>query len=201
MKNMIKGLGIFAAVVALNSSAMADDIYLGQAGYGGNGCPAGSASVTLSPDAKALSIIFDRYSAEAGGGNGKTIDRKSCNIAIPVHVPQGMSVSIIDVDYRGYVMAPVGGSANFRTEYFFAGSRGPAFEKNFVGPYDDEYTLKSTLALNAMVWSACGEDVNLRVNTAMVAKTNRRMDDVMATVDSADFKAGLIYHLQWKRCN
>ena len=199
MKNVIKGLGIFAAVLAFNSSAMADDIYLGQAGYGGNGCPSGSASVTLSPDAKALSILFDQYSAEAG--NGRSIDRKSCNIAIPVHVPQGMSVSIIDVDYRGYVSAPVGGSANFRTEYFFAGSRGPTFEKSFVGPYDNEYTLKSTLGLSSIIWSACGADVNLRVNTAMVAKANRRMETTLATVDSADFKAGLIYHLQWKRCN
>jgi hypothetical protein len=34
-----------------------------------------------------------------------------------------------------------------------------------------------------------------------MAKTNRRMDDTLATVDSADFKAGLIYHLQWRRCN
>lgn len=197
MKNVIKGLGIFAAVFALN--ALADDIYLGEAGYGGNGCPSGSASVTLSPDAKALSILFDQYSAEAG--NGRSIDRKSCNIAIPVHVPQGMSVSIIEVDYRGYVSAPAGGSASFRTEYFFAGSRGPTFSKNFTGPYDDEYTLKSNLGLSSVVWSACGADVNLRVNTSMVAKTNRRMDTTLATVDSADFKAGLIYHLQWRRCN
>lgn len=197
MKNLVKGIGILAAVFSLN--VLADDIYLGEAGYGGNGCPAGSASVTLSPDAKSLSIIFDQYSAQAG--RQRTIDRKSCNIAIPVHVPNGMSVSIIQVDYRGYVSAPVGASAKFRTEYFFAGSRGPTFEKDFNGPYDQDYTLKSNLALNAIVWSACGEDVNLRVNTSMQAKTNRRMDDVLATVDSADFKAGLIYHLQWRRCN
>ncbi len=197
MRNLIKGIGIFAAVFALN--AMADDIYLGQAGYGGNGCPAGSASVTLSPDAKALTLIFDQYMAEAG--RGRTIDRKSCNIAIPVHVPQGMSVSILKVDYRGYVNAPRGASAKFRTEYFFAGARGPTFEKDFIGPFDQDYTLNSTLGLNAVVWSACGEDVNLRVNTSMTAKTNRMMEDVLASVDSADFRAGLVYHLQWRRCN
>ena len=38
-----------------------NDIALGVPGYGGNGCPAGSASVTLSPDAKSLSIIFDQF--------------------------------------------------------------------------------------------------------------------------------------------
>ena len=79
----------------LSTSAMSDDIYLGEPGYGGNGCPAGSASVTLSPDLKSLSILFDEFIVEAGGVDGKTLGRKSCNIAIPVHVPQGMSVSIL----------------------------------------------------------------------------------------------------------
>ena len=199
MKNVIKGLGILAAVLAFNTSAMADDIYLGQAGYGGNGCPAGSASVTLSPDAKSLTLIFDQYMAEAG--RQRTIDRKSCNIAIPVHVPQGMSVSIIKVDYRGYVTAPRSASAKFSTEYFFAGARGSTFVKDLVGPFESNYTLNSTLGLDSIVWSACGADVNLRVNTSMMAKTNRMMDDVLATVDSADFKAGLVYHMQWRRCN
>src|SRR5262249_52788568 len=62
-----------------------DDIYLGIPSYGGTGCPAGTASVTLSPDAKALSILFDTYVAEVGGTSGKTLDRKSCNVAVPVH--------------------------------------------------------------------------------------------------------------------
>jgi len=28
---------------------------------------------------------------------------KSCNVAIPVHVPQGFSVSVLQVDYRGFI--------------------------------------------------------------------------------------------------
>ena len=51
-----------SALLSLSvASAFAqNDIALGTPGYGGNGCPAGSASVTLSPDAKSLSIIFDQ---------------------------------------------------------------------------------------------------------------------------------------------
>jgi len=198
LKSKVMVLGLLAL---LAQPAIADDISLGEPGYGGNGCPAGSASVTLSPDNKALSIIFDEYLVEAGASVGKTLDRKSCNIAIPVHVPQGYSVSIVDVDYRGYTSIPRGGQARFSAEYFFAGQRGPTFTKTFMGPRDDDYMFTNTLGVTALVWSACGADVNLRVNSSMLARTNRQRDDVLATVDSADFKAGIIYKFQWKRCN
>ena len=200
---MKKALTLMIATLAsamMMGQAQADDIRLGTPGYGGSGCPAGSASVTLSPDQKALSILFDEYIAEAGGDTGKRIDRKSCNIAIPVHVPQGFSVSIFQVDYRGYTFVPRGGEARFNVEYFFAGQQGPRVTKSFRGFVDDEYTLTNNLAAHALVWSACGADVNLRVNTSMLARSNRWGEDTLATVDSADIKSGLVYHLQWRRC-
>ena len=68
-----------------------NDISLGEPGYGGNGCPAGSVSATLSPDAKSLSMLFDSYIVEAGGETGRSFDRKSCTIAIPVSVSNQVS--------------------------------------------------------------------------------------------------------------
>lgn len=198
MKNAIK---LLVATLAFATMAKADDIRLGEPGYGGSGCPAGSASVTLSPDSKALSILFDQYVAQAGGDSGKSIDRKSCNIAIPVHVPQGFSVSVFQVDYRGYTFVPRGAEARFNVEYFFAGAQGPRVMKSFMGPVDRDYLISNELAAHALVWSACGADVNLRVNTSMLARSNRFGEDTMATVDSADIQAGLVYHLQWRRCN
>ena len=76
-----------------------EPITLGEPGYGGTGCPGGSVSATLSPDATSLSLLFDSYQVEAGGETGKKFDRKSCNIAIPVHVPHGISISILSIDY------------------------------------------------------------------------------------------------------
>jgi hypothetical protein len=190
-------VGLIATGVA--SSSYADDISLGYPGYGGTGCPQGSASVTLSPDQKSLSILFDSFVAEAGS-TGVRLGRKNCNIAIPVHIPQGYSVSIIGVDYRGYVAVPRGGNARLNTEYFFAGQMGPRFQESFPGGYNDDYTISHSLEATGLVWSACGTSVNLRVNTAMTVQSNARLDATMATVDSADFNAGLIYHLQWRRC-
>lgn len=181
-------------------SAMADDIELGLPSYGGNGCPAGSASATLSPDNKQLSVLFDSYIVEAGRSSGKSIDRKSCNLAIPVHVPQGYSISILRADYRGFVSVPRSAQAQFTVEYFFAGMRGPRLVENFDGPQDRDYLISDALTAEALVWSACGADVNLRINSSMLAKTNRSRDDVLATVDSTDVDAQMIYHLQWRRC-
>jgi len=180
----------------LSFAATADDLRLGAPGYGGNGCPSGSAEVILSPDQKSLSLIFDEFLVEAS--RRKRIARKSCNIAIPVHVPQGYSISLLEADYRGFVSLPRGAQARFTTEYFFAGKRGPRFSKTFRGVVDEDFTLSKTLGLEALVWSPCGADVNLRVNASMMVRTTR--DDAIAMVDSADFNAGVVYHLKWKRC-
>jgi hypothetical protein len=196
----IRKLFLAIALCSIANTANADDIELGEPSYGGNGCPAGSASAVLSPDARQLSILFDSYIVEAGGNTGRTLDRKSCNVAIPVHVPQGYSVSILRADYRGFIAVPRGGQAQFNVEYFFAGMRGPRLVETFNGPQDREYLIADTLSASAIVWSACGADVNLRINSSMLARTNSRRDAVLATVDSTDVDAQLIYHLQWRQC-
>jgi hypothetical protein len=189
-----------ASLLVVSLTAVADEISLGQPGYGGNGCPNGSASATLSPDGKSLSIIFDQFITEAGPASGRTLDRKSCNIAIPVHVPNGYSMSVISADYRGFVSLPQGATARIQAEYFFAGMMGPRFAQDFRGRFDQDYTFTNTLGVQAMVWSPCGADVNLRVNASMMVK-NTSYQDAMATVDSADYNAGIIYQIQMRRCN
>ena len=183
----------------IGSSINTDDIQLGLPAYGGNGCPQGTADAVLSPDAKKLSIIFDSFMAEAGSMVGKRIDRKACNLAIPVHVPQGLSVSLVKVDYRGYVSVPRRAQARFTANYFFAGQRGPRLSKVFRN-VDDDYLINDSLVLTGEVWSPCGADTILRINSSMLARTNRHGDDVLATVDSADLDAGLEFHLQWRTC-
>lgn len=193
-----------AALVSAQSFA-ADDIQLGIPGYGGTGCPAGSVSATLSPDAKTLSLIFDTYVAEAGGATRKRMDRKNCQIALPIHVPQGYSFSILELDYRGYNSLPLGAYSQFNVEYYLAApglpARGPRYSKRFTGPQDQEYLIENALGLEALVWSPCGGDFNLRTTTSMMVQTNARQEQAMATVDSVDVKAGIVYLLQWKRCS
>jgi len=198
MKKILALLALVAGT-GFASFATADDISLGEPGYGGNGCPAGSASTILSPDAKSLSILFDQYAVEAGGSTNKALDRKSCNIAIPVHVPQGLSVSVLAIDYRGFNAIPSGAKTTFHVEYFFAGARGPVFHKVFNGPLNADYTISNQLQASALVWSACGADVNLRTNSSIRVQTTQNKE-AQATVDSEDVNAAIVYLFQWKSC-
>lgn len=193
-------VGAAAVIVMLASQASAQGLQLGEPAYGGTGCPAGTASVSVSPSNDAVSILFDQYVAEAGRTTARRIDRKSCNITIPVFVPSGYSVAIFQVDYRGYNAIPAGGQSRFDAEYFWAGSRGPRISRIFNGPTNDIFSVRDDLVATTLVWSPCGASVNLRINSSMMAQANSRMDQTLAMVDSADISSGLVYHLQWRRC-
>lgn len=195
--NFKLGLGLLVLVAGINANAI--DLQLGTPEYGGTGCPGGSASVSLSPDSKSISILFDQYVVEAGGA--KSFDRKNCNISIPVKVPNGYSVSVFAIDYRGFTGLPSGGRASLSVDYFLAGlGRGVRTSKTFYGPAATDYLKSDSLELNAVVWSACAANTILRANTTMLVQSNSRREQAMATVDSADVNAGLVYHLQFRPC-
>ena len=194
---------IFAAIVTIlsyGSMAFAQGLQLGEPLYGGSGCPAGTVGSVLSPDEKALSILYDSYIVEAGPSVGRMTAHKSCNVAIPVRVPQGYSVSIIRVDYRGFASAPYGSSVQLNREYFFAGSRGLRLRSE-LGGHDDNYTITDNLVASAIVWTPCGASTTLRINTSIIARADRYGgDDVLATLDSTDVDTKTVYHIAWRRC-
>lgn len=157
--------------------------------YMGNGCPQGSASVSLSPDGQELSILFDKFVAL---GNQANQSRKSCKFNIPIQVPQGFQISLYDVDYRGYVAPDTTGK--LRVEYFLAGQRGSIFSRTFRGETD--YNVRDKLVNIGGVWSACGDNINMQVNAAITASGQG-----IATVDSFDLaQRGLVYYIKYRQC-
>jgi Domain of unknown function (DUF4360) len=183
-------LATTALITAASSPVLAQTkVEILGASYGGSGCPDRSASVSVSPDGQELTILFDKFMAL---GNQPMESRKSCNLSIPIRVPQGYQISLYDADYRGYV-AP-GTMANLRAEYFFAGNRGPVFSRVFNG--ETNYNVRDSLATVANVWSACGDSANMRVNASLAARGAG-----MATVDSFDLAhRGLVYHIKYRAC-
>ncbi len=177
-------------MTAISPALASDKVEILGAKYGGNGCPADSASVGVSPDGQELTILFDKFIAQ---GNSPSESRKSCNLNIPIKIPQGFQVSFYDADYRGYVAPATTGK--LRAEYFFAGQKGPVFERQFTG--ENNYSVRDSLATVANVWSACGDEVNMRVNASMAASGKG-----MATVDSFDLAhRGLQYHIKYRTCS
>ncbi|MCK5917976.1 MAG: DUF4360 domain-containing protein [Cocleimonas sp.] len=152
---------------------------------GGNGCPSGTTSHVITPDGTTLSILFDSYAAEPGN--------KSCNIAIPVHVPNGFQVSTLKADFRGFVE----GRAELRRSYFFAGQAGPSKRTNLSSGGGREYLERDNLLLISNNWSPCGKDVNMRINSRIRTKNSRSL----ISVDSLDIKTGMIFKIQYRRCS
>lgn len=195
-KSFLVALGIMMASFAARAQ-----ISLGQPAYGGTGCPAGSASATLTSDGSILSILFDQFTAEAGNTTGRRIDRKACSLRIPVDVAQGFQVALIAFDYRGFVAVPYGGQAVFDATYSYVGSQQNRFSKTFRGGTATDYSLRSELVSTSLVWSPCGKQVMLAANISARATSNNAMEQTMLLVDSVDVTAGLLYQVQWRRCS
>jgi hypothetical protein len=199
LRSFSKWLVALLNVVAFNmGTAYGQNFALGEPAYGGTGCPQGTARAVLGSDATTLTLLFDQYQAIAGGNQGRSFDRKSCNLAIPLRVPAGYSVSILAIDYRGFNHLPGAAESTFRVEYFFAGSTGPIFSHTFAGPRSEDFLISNRLVVAAQVWSSCGTDVVLRANSSIFVRTDQRQ--AMATVDTEDIAAAQVYHLRWRRC-
>ena len=141
-------------------------------------------------------IIYLIGVQELGQGQ-RTFTRKKCDLAFGLKVPSGLSVSLIDADYRGFNDLPRGARATFKRDYFFAGSRGASLTKNWRGARSNDFHIKDRLGVFANVWSACGADVILRSKTAATVKT-RRGREAMMMVDSADLTAKTVYRYNFR---
>lgn len=197
---VMKSLIVLAAMVL--ATAAEAQISLGQPAYGGTGCPAGSASATLTEDGSVLSVLFDQFTVEAGNTTGRRIDRKNCSLRIPVNVGQGYQVALLAFDYRGFAAIPYGGQAVFDASYAYIGQPRPVrFSKSFSGGMNSNYSVKNDLISTTVTWSPCGRQVMLEASASMRVIANSSMQQTLATVDSVDVTAGLLYKVQWRRCN
>jgi hypothetical protein len=189
-------------------SAKVNGVKLKGPKLGGSGCPEGTVGVSITPDNKTMSIIFDNYIAQAGRSFDLKRDIKTCSVSVPLSVPAGFQFAVVKLDYRGYHLVPEKGRTNYLTIYSFTDANsGKQIGKRirrkvaFQGPLDEEYILSSDVS-SEPVWSRCGQAVNFRIDTRVVVASNGRGDDVMATIDSLDASVGnsVQYHLVWQAC-
>ena len=189
---VLAGLALAATMVG---PALAAGPSIGKLGVGGTGCPAGTASASLTGGGTVLSLKFSSYRASAGGA--RSFDRKTCGVSIPLTVPAGKTVAIVGVSYGGRTSLPSGASARLSAEIFFAGGKGPVATRTISGPSNGKFTF-STASVGT-VWSACGASLNLRVNSSLLVKTTRGRT-ASTSIRSQDVGAALIYQLKYKSC-
>lgn len=187
------------------NSEYSELVQIGDPQFRGDGCNNNSARGTLSPDKTTLSIVFDRYAAEAGNGLKKA--RKNCNIRIPFDVPDGFRVALIKIDYRGFSSSPDNAKNKLLTTYQFFDKRTRAAlhspvkrKKWFQGGFNSDFVLHSMLT-NRPFWTQCGQDFDLYVDTRLVAFTNDRNESSQITLDTIDTTQVQVgYRLLWRKC-
>jgi hypothetical protein len=204
LKSILKVCAPLLAL-AVSSSAFAEAppyVRVRNISYAGSGCPAGSVAGNTSPDRQAFTLLFDSYIAEVGPGIPLNQKRKNCQLNIDLDFPSGWSYTIFSVDYRGYVALERNVKGTQQSSYYFQGQGRTATLKTVMnGPIDQNYQIRDTLGLTATVWSPCGAQRALNINSQLILDNARApRASGLLTTDSIDGELKLVYGIQWQRC-
>lgn len=91
------------------------ELTFGKPTFGGNGCAAGSASATSTPDEQTISIIFSGLRAEAGKPAKRGRHAVRCSVAIPIKGIDGPR--FVTLDSRIYYTLPKRGRGRVSVAY------------------------------------------------------------------------------------
>lgn len=140
-------LAILAAISILSIAAVAQEVppfaNITSVEFRGTGCDAESARVTMTPDLSYISVLYDRFSVEAGTGTvnpAANADMKNCMILVKFDLPAGWSLQFDAVEYRGFVSLPANAVANQVISVETLGGKGRNFDQNVIrGPIQDNF--------------------------------------------------------------
>ena len=153
------------------------------------------ADYVLAPDHSALSILFNDLTIEGGGAT-----TAECTIDVPLQLPEGMSLGVYRVDYRGFASLAKKEVATLRVD-FELGPKGNSrnFKRSVRGAMEDDFTFSENIGAGLMKRVGCGVDAHLRGSVSLSLKGS---GDALATLDSGDgaSKRGLVYRFNLRKC-
>jgi hypothetical protein len=158
--------------------------------------------VGISPDGETFTLAFSAYETQVAPG--QALDVKDCQIDMHLKSPDGISYSIANFAYQGYVLLDTAGmDAQQTANYFFEQERPHGADHNDVaGPVDQSYLFASDIVPGQRAWSPCGTDNILHVATRLSLRNNPGATGSgylnNSTVDgSLSFK----WQLSYRRCH
>lgn len=180
-----------------------DKVTIQVATLNGSGCPAGTVAVAVAPDNTAFTATYSAYIAQVGPDVKPTDNRKQCQAALEVNVPNGFSYGIMKVDYRGYAQLAEGANGSLVAGYYFQGSSDTDRRTHpFKGAMEDNWTVTDTTEWAQIVWSPCGEKRLFSISTELRAQrgSSDRQETSYMTMDSTDADIKTQYHMAWRKC-
>jgi len=169
--------------------------------YAGSGCPAGSVSKSLSDDLTVMTLLFDNYIVSTGPQVAITESRKNCQLNIKLKYPQGWQYSVFSADFRGFAAIAAHSKGQCKATYYFSGQTAQGESTLTInGPWTGDYLKHDEAGIESRVWSPCGEQGMLNVNSQVrIIPFNTNAENLM-TVDSTDVKFAQLLYFQWRKC-
>ncbi|ORY71866.1 uncharacterized protein BCR38DRAFT_493640 [Pseudomassariella vexata] len=171
--------------------------------FAGSGCKAGSVESQLSSDKTTLTLLYDSFTAEAGEGIRASNARKNCQLNAAIKYPGGWQFSIFKADYRGSATLGKGDKGVCKATYYFSGDSQQvciSSSKTIDGPYDSGYIKTDEFLVSSKVWSPCGAEGLLNINSEISVKPKDLKAKPYMSVYSTDLKFTQLLYLQWRPC-
>jgi hypothetical protein len=122
----------------------------------GSGCPLGTVAANISPDNRALTLLFDSYILDTSETEAMIV-QKNCVINMSLKAPPGWRYALFSIDYRGFADLEAGVLATQETEYAFGISGQKRIgTMEIKGPASVDYFERSTGLISELAWSDCG---------------------------------------------
>ena len=198
------------AVVGLTSTALAQEvkpdpaqIYIRDIYYSGSGCPSNSLQGMISSDGTVFTATYEQFIAKQGPNWDRLDRRKSCNLTVDLHAPQGYAFALFNLNTLGFVDLDAGTAAQQKVAMRFAGdaiSKGASFTNDYYGPADEEFFTTQSVITESLVWSRCGGGIPMNITTTITATASGSAEALIG-VDQQDGKLEHQFGIQWKLCD
>ncbi len=201
-------VGLFGVMMS-NNSALAQtspdpsQVYIQRLTYAGAGCASGTVAHNVASDAKAFTLLFSDFIAEAGPNVPLGKNKSACRVTVDLRFPNGWSYSVFTVDYRGFMSLDANVSTTQKSSYYFQAASGSArtFSTTKWGPLDQDYHLRDSIVVSDLNWSPCGRTRAMNIDTEIsVNNTRAPQSSGLITIDSIDGQLAQTYGIIWQRC-
>jgi len=199
----IAALAVAAPAAASPSPPPSGQVLIEVVKANGSGCKKGTATVDISPDKEAFTIVYSNYFATVGVEAKPPDSRRNCKIDVKLTPPPGFTYTVARTDLRGYAFLEAGATAVERATYKFQG--GPdrqSVAHPFAGPFDDSWYTSDLTEPGSLIYGDCGKARTLNIDTELEisAGTSDPETTSMIAMDSTDTEVNTVYRLVWKTC-
>ncbi len=176
----------------------APDDALGVPVLEGDGTDQNEVRAYLSQDGKNVVVEIDELSVAAGGDEGFST-RKNLVMVVPVKVPEGRALAFKARKLSGSMdLSDKSSTGTLNVETFFAGQTGEPTKEELKGPVVQDFSVTPPMPTEVK-FSACGQDVNMRMNLSLLVRSRNKETVSTVTLKSLGDDTGA-FDIQWVKC-